>query len=122
MIARRDLQKLAAALEGVAVLGVLPGTPAAEAGVRYGDVVLAVNGVRVRTLADYVEAKDLRPDGMEVVVFRSGDERTICLAYEPDRPAPDVPALVAALAEARLGVVDPLADDGRPSDDEPDRS
>lgn len=116
MIARRDLQKLAAALEGVAVLGVLPGTPAAAAGVRYGDVLLAVNGVRVRTIAEYVEAKDRRRDGMDVVVFRAGDERTLALAYAADRPAPDVHALVAAIAGERLGVADPLDDD---DDDEP---
>lgn len=43
--------------EGVVVAGVWPGSPAARAGVRFGDVLLAVNGVRSpSTLSDYCAA------------------------------------------------------------------
>ncbi|MBN9167733.1 MAG: PDZ domain-containing protein, partial [Myxococcales bacterium] len=75
MIGRKSLFALAKALEGLPVLGTLEGTPAARAGVRYGDILISVNGRRTRTMEDYVEAKSLREDGMEIVVFRAGAER-----------------------------------------------
>ena len=52
MLPRKSLFALAKALEGLPVLGALEGTPAARAGVRYGDVLLEVNGVRTRTVMD----------------------------------------------------------------------
>ena len=46
MISRKQLEEIAATVQGVPVFGCLPGSTAAEAGVRYGDIVLSVNGVR----------------------------------------------------------------------------
>lgn len=110
MIPRKSLEAIAAALEGLPVLGVLPGTPAARAGVRYGDVVLSVNGRRTRTVADYVEAKDLDPKGMIVVVFRSGEAATHTLAYDRSAHPPDPLRLLVDVAAMRI--VDP--GDGEP--------
>ena len=63
MISQKAIFELAAALGGIPVLGALAGSPAARAGIRYGDVVLAVNNRRTRTMFDYLEAKGLRRTG-----------------------------------------------------------
>ena len=86
MISQKAIFELAAALGGIPVLGTLAGSPAAQAGIRYGDVVLAVNNRRTRTMLDYLEAKALRADGMEVVVFRAGAERIERLEYSSESP------------------------------------
>jgi predicted metalloprotease with PDZ domain len=111
MIARAQLFALAKALEGIPVLGALSGSPAARAGIRYGDVLLSVNGMRTRTVLDYVEAKGLRDDGMDVVVFRSGSERIEHLAYS-DTPAQlGEVAILAELVEQRIAP-DPAEEEG----------
>lgn len=115
MIPRKSLFSLADALDGLAVLGALAGTPAAKAGVRYGDILLAVNGKRVRTVADYVEAKNLRADGMDVVVFRAGEERVITLSYGGESKAADPAAILAELVSLRVAGV------GIEEDDDPTR-
>jgi len=102
MIAKSTLFQLAKTLDGMAVLGCLPGTPAARAGVRYGDVLLSVNGQRTRTFGEYIEAKSLRKDGMTVVLFRQGQETPIELEYLANRPDVDPFALLAELAAMRI--------------------
>jgi S1-C subfamily serine protease len=96
------------------VLGCLPGTPAALAGVRYGDIVLWVNGQRTRSLGDYVEAKALRTDGMNVVVFRSGEEHPVAFDYDPDRPPLDLAEILTELAGMRSLSTD-VEDEATPS-------
>ena len=106
MIAKASLFALAKALEGIPVLGTLSGTPAARAGIRYGDVLLSVNGRRTRTVQDYVEAKALRTDGMEITVFRSGSEKIEELSYD-ERAAPiDPAAILAELVTLRIAPSD----------------
>lgn len=109
MTPKRSVFALAKALDGVPVLGTLAGTPAAKAGIRYGDVLLEVNGMRTRTVADYIEAKALREDGMEVVVFRAGAEHKSDLAYD-ERVSIDPQKLIAELVTLRIGVEDDGAD------------
>ena len=84
------------------MLGTLSGTPAARAGIRYGDVLISVNGVRTKTVSDYIEAKALRNDGMEIVVFRSGSETMETLVYDENAPAADPAAIVAELVTMRI--------------------
>ena len=84
------------------MLGALSGTPAARAGIRYGDVLLSVNGMRTKTVADYIEAKALRADGMEIVVFRSGSETMETLLYDENAPPVDPTAIVAELVTMRV--------------------
>lgn len=88
MIARDALLSLAKALEGVPVLGTLDGSPAARLGVRYGDIVLSVNGIRTRTVSDYLDAKERRTEGMNIVVFRDGVEELIELPYDGEHRPP----------------------------------
>ncbi|MET0343802.1 MAG: PDZ domain-containing protein [Polyangiales bacterium] len=105
MMSKRALSQLARVLEGLPILGCLEGRPAARAGIRYGDVLLAVNGRRTRTFLDYLEARDLCSDGMHVVVFRDGCERTLELAFEPSDTPADPATMLAELSAQRL---DPL--------------
>ena len=101
MIAKSALLALARTLEGIPVLGTLGGTPAARAGIVYGDVLLEVNGRRTRNVIDYIEAKALRTDGMDVVIFRAGSERRESLVYDSPS-AVDPTALVAELMSLRI--------------------
>jgi S1-C subfamily serine protease len=102
VISRKSLFALAKALEGLPILGALEGTPAARVGIRYGDVLLSVNGMRTRTVSDYVEAKNLRTEGMEVVVFRSGEERIAELSYDVPAKTLDTAAILAELVALRV--------------------
>lgn len=102
MMSKRALSQLARVLEGLPILGCLEGRPAARAGIRYGDVLLAVNGRRTRTFLDYVEARDLRSDGMHVVVFRDGQHCTIELAFQPGDAPADPATMLAELSAQRL--------------------
>lgn len=101
MIAKTSLFHVAKTLEGLPVLGCLSGSPAARVGLRYGDVLLSVNGVKTRTLADFVEAKDLDPSAMEIVVFRDGCEQRWRLLYG-ERTEPDMTSMLRELAEKRI--------------------
>ncbi len=114
MIAKATLFQLAKALDGLPVLGCLEGTPAALAGVRYGDVLLSVNGHRTRSFADYLEAKALRKDGMQIVVFRQGEEQPVEFEYVANRGPVDPIALLAELASMRVLPGD-IGGDGTPS-------
>jgi hypothetical protein len=52
---------------------------------RYGDIILSVNGKRTRNAQEYVAARELRSEGVELVVFRDGQELTLQLAFPADR-------------------------------------
>lgn len=84
------------------MLGTLSGTPAARAGIRYGDVLISVNGKRTKSVADYVAAVALRDDGMDVVVFRAGSERLETLIYDTRRAPLDTAAILAELITLRI--------------------
>jgi hypothetical protein len=64
---------------GVRIDGVRAGSPAAQAGLQTGDVIIAVNDVRVGTMRDYAAAlRQLNPGDAIRVRFRRADvERTV---------------------------------------------
>jgi S1-C subfamily serine protease len=115
MISRRQLEEMAEAVQGIPVLGCLPGSTAAEAGVRYGDIVLSVNGLLTPTVDEYLEARKLRSDGFELRLFRAGVELTIWVAFRP--PSDTLAALAMQVAEGRYLSPEPLPapDKGLPS-------
>lgn len=88
---------------GIPILGVLPGSPAARAGVRFEDVLLQVNGARVRSWSDYIEVTAGDTDGMEAVVFRGGVEQRLELDTRRSKTAPDYLSLILDMAEHGLG-------------------
>ena len=105
MIARKQLEEIAAAVEGIPVWGCLPGSTAALAGVVYGDIVLGVNGMRTHTIDDYLEARALRVDGMEVRLFRAGSELTVFFEFRPT--ADSLEAIATQIAEGPFVSTDP---------------
>jgi len=109
MIRRRQLEALAAAVQGIAVLGCLPGSTAAEAGVRYGDIVLEVNGLRTINIEDYLEGRKLRADGMALRLFREGNEFSLFVELRPVHGEARWEVLTQMLADARLGAESSVA-------------
>jgi serine protease Do len=96
MMRREHSRRIASILQGVVVWGILPDTPAAEAGVRSGDIILSVNGTRTRTLDEYLAAKNRSGDIVQLVVFRDGDQIAIewtraGAAEDPGAEAEEVP-------------------------------
>jgi C-terminal processing protease CtpA/Prc len=70
MIDRSRIQKLAEAAEGIPIWGALPGSPAGDAGVKYGDILLSVNGRQTKSFADYLEAKRESDGTLELEILR----------------------------------------------------
>jgi S1-C subfamily serine protease len=99
MVSRKQLEQIAAAVRGLPVWGCLPGSTAAEAGVRYGDIVLRVNGVATPSMDDYLAARALRVDGIELRLFRAGHELTVFVEFRP--PEDDLGDLVNRIADGR---------------------
>lgn len=93
MQSRRQIKQLATALGGIPVWSCLPGSAAARLGVRYGDVILEVNGQRTSNVDEYIAARNVRRDGLSVLIFRDGREYTLETTFE---------ASAAALSRAHL--------------------
>jgi C-terminal processing protease CtpA/Prc len=105
MQSRNQLARLAETLAGIPVWGSLPGSLAHGAGVRYGDVVLSINGKRTANIDDYLDARNLRSDGAEVVIFRDGEQLTLRFEFDPREDAPrpqDLERVAAQLTEGRM--------------------
>ncbi|MFW5844163.1 MAG: PDZ domain-containing protein, partial [Spirochaetota bacterium] len=77
----RERLTLEASAEGVVVAGVYPGSPAASAGLRVGDVVVGINGRDVEDLSDFYRELN-HGDGDEEVRFRiRRDGRVLVLGF-----------------------------------------
>jgi S1-C subfamily serine protease len=59
-------------VNGIAILGALPGSPAEECGLKYGDILLSVNGEAMSTLEDFLRARASAQDTMALLVRRGG--------------------------------------------------
>jgi S1-C subfamily serine protease len=81
-----ELAAAAKTLGGVPIWGVLPGSAAARAGVRYGDIVLRVNGIETRTLREFVSAREVQPDRVRFDVFREGQLLELCVQLASGSP------------------------------------
>jgi S1-C subfamily serine protease len=56
--------------QGLPVKSCTPGSPAEKAGVLKGDIVVLANGQRIQTMPEYVAARGLRKDLLELTVLR----------------------------------------------------
>ena len=101
MLDRNELHKLAAALGGLPVLFCRPGSPAEQAGVRYGDIVLSVNGVKTPDWATFIEARSRSATRMELELFRDGATVRIEFPLAAQGPV-DAPALLAELIAEQI--------------------
>jgi S1-C subfamily serine protease len=99
MISRKQLEEIAATVEGVPIFGCLPRSTADSAGVRYGDIVLSVNGVRTKSIEQYMAGRARRADGMELRILRAGQELSLFVAFGP--PEDDLEAFAGKIAEGR---------------------
>lgn len=88
MLSRNDLSRLATALGGLPVLGCLDGSPAAGAGVRYGDVLLAVDGVPTPSWDEFLEVRARCQGSMLARIFRDGVERDVHIELRPSTKSP----------------------------------
>ena len=79
-----------AVFQGLRILSLFPGSVAERAGLRQGDQVLIANGVRLVTLMDFVTARSVHDDRLELTVRRGNDIIETVLRFErPDMPIPD---------------------------------
>lgn len=104
LMTRKQLEQIAETVRGVPVLGCLPGSTAAEAGVRYGDIVLSVNGVATPSIDEYLQARKLRSDGFDLRLFRDGVELAVFVPFRP--PTDTLEALATQIASGRYVVPD----------------
>lgn len=96
-----DVTRMAIRLKGVPVLGCRPGSPASRAGVQYGDILIAVNGMATPDWGSYVEARALASGHMRVELFRAGE--TLTLEFDmPHTEAVDPATLLDELIEHGL--------------------
>jgi S1-C subfamily serine protease len=79
MVSLSDLSRLATVLGGVPIPGCSEGSPAQRAGLRYGDVLLSIDGLPTASWADFFQARQRRTERMTVRVFRQGAEFDVSL-------------------------------------------
>jgi serine protease Do len=86
---------------GVLVNDIFPGSGAVSVGIHRGDIILSVENIPVRSLADYRDAvADFTAnDPLNLKVFRKGKESSITL-----QPSPFPPELALDLFYRRLGI------------------
>ena len=66
------LERLAKLLGGIPVWEVFPNSGAAQAGVKFGDIILRVNGTKTPTFELFLAAGEKHLDKLEFEVFRNG--------------------------------------------------
>jgi S1-C subfamily serine protease len=86
MLTWDELTRLATLLHGIPVLGCRPGSPAARAGVKYGDILTMVNDVPTPDWTAYVEARARDRGQMRIELFRAGETLVIECALTPAEP------------------------------------
>ena len=96
MINKSNLSQLAVALSGLPVYGCLPGSPADVAGVRYGDVLLRVDGHATPSWDAYIAARESSGASIRLRLFRDGHEFEVDVVLARDTYL-DASGLAAAL-------------------------
>jgi S1-C subfamily serine protease len=97
MLSPTDLAALAAALGGLPIMGCLEGSPAAEAGLRYGDILLAIDGTPTACWDDFLRARRQQVGELRASVFRQGTTFDVVMSLRPVSKGPQ--ALLGELQE-----------------------
>jgi S1-C subfamily serine protease len=84
----RNLSQLAAALGGLPILGCLAGSPSREAGIRYGDILLAIDGKPTPTWDDFLSARKDAKGQFTAKIFRDGEEFAVVIVLRPSNQSP----------------------------------
>jgi S1-C subfamily serine protease len=87
------LERLAKLLGGIPVWEVFPESGAAQAGVRFGDIILRVNGTKTPTFEKFLAAGEKHLDFLEFEVFRNG--KLLHLTSNEARVSPRAPTALA---------------------------
>ena len=74
--------------QGIRVVAIVPGSPAALVGLDLGDVIMDINGVRVRTMVQYDEAVRQSPDEMWFTVLNVRTGKPLGTVVQLDRMEP----------------------------------
>ena len=98
----QEVARLARCLNGVPVLGCAWGSEAARVGLRRGDVVVAVNGIKTPTELAFNYARSMRSDRLDLEVVRDGDTLTIFVPARNFDPMMLLDDVVASRFEARF--------------------
>ncbi len=93
-----DVCRMARALNGIPVLQCRRGSPAALAGVRYGDILLSVDGQPTPDWGSYIEARAGERDEMVIEIFRDGQTLTLRLPLTRSETPIDPLTLLEELA------------------------
>jgi len=72
---------------GLSILDVTPGSPAQRAGVRKGDVLLAIDGRSLSTVDDVRNALTGEPKDLDLSILRDGKRQTLKITMKPLRQA-----------------------------------
>jgi S1-C subfamily serine protease len=88
MLSYPELVRLATLLGGLPILGCLSGSPAEGAGMQYGDILLAVNGMPTASWDDFVRARSQAGDQLLARVFRQGVEFDVTIALRASGRSP----------------------------------
>lgn len=71
--------------QGLIHKGSVPGSPADKAGMKPGDVIIAVNGVAVSNFDDYLNATETRKNPMTLDILRNGRYLEVSIVL-PENP------------------------------------
>jgi S1-C subfamily serine protease len=116
MLKWEEVQRIATRLNGIPVLGCRPGSPAALAGIQYGDVLITVNNMPTSSWSAYIEARALARGEMRIELFRAGETLVFQLSLPTSGEPIDAAGLLEELVES--GVAAMIASGSR-SDPEP---
>jgi len=92
---RSNLERIAEIYGGIAIFSVDIGSTTHRAGVRAGDVLIVVNGRRVRRLSEYASARKLQEELLELVVIRDGREMKLWAGHQLARAGEGIKPVLA---------------------------
>lgn len=96
---KKTVDRMGEIVQGVPVYVSFKGQPAFNAGIRQGDIIIAVNGMKTPTADEYIEAAKLDTDEKRVIqVWRNGEELTFELVLKK-RGQPSAQEILGMMAE-----------------------